>query len=120
MPQKEALLIIQQLVKPVLKGFNTSKLWLEYFKKAHGIREYHINKEGQDVPMMTVKAWLERLPNIAKDYEQCNQWNMDELGLFFETLPNKGFVKKKKCLRREKQGEKRMIMAVLVATDGLM
>ena len=35
---------------------------------------------------MTVKVWLERLPDIVKDYEPRNQWNMDELRLFFETF----------------------------------
>ena len=35
------------------------------------------------VLLLTVKAWLERLPDIIKDNEPCNQWNMDELGLFF-------------------------------------
>ena len=94
MSQEEALLIIQQLELPELKGFNTSKLWSEYFKKAHGIREYHLNKEGQDVPMMTVKAWLERLPNIAKDYEQCNQWDMDDLGLFSKLCQIKDLSRK--------------------------
>ena len=54
--------------------------------KAHGIREYQISGEGVDVPLVTVKARLERLPDIVKDYEPCNQCKMDELRLLFETF----------------------------------
>ena len=66
---------------------------------------------------MTVKVWLERLPNAVKDYEPCNQWNMDELGLFFETLPNKGLVEKEKSSRGGNQSKKRMTIPVFVAAD---
>ena len=99
MLQEEALLIKYQLAKRELEGFNISKGWLESFKEAHEIHEYWIKREGEDVLLVTVKTWLERLPGIVKDYEPCNQLNMDELGLCFETLPNKGLADKKKSLR---------------------
>ena len=35
----------------------------------------------------------------------CNQWNMDELGLFFENLPNKRLVEKKKSSKGGKQSK---------------
>ena len=90
-----ALLIKEHLAKPELEGFNASKRWLECFKKAHGIREYRISGEGEDVPLVTVKAWLERLPNIAKDYEPCNQWNIDKLGLFLKFCRIKDWLRKR-------------------------
>ena len=99
MLQEEALSVKEQLENPELEGVNVSKFWLEYFKKAYGIREYHISEEDQDVPLVTVKVWLKRLPNIVTDHEQCNQWKMDKRGLFFETLSNKGLVKKKESSR---------------------
>ena len=43
---------------------------------------------------------------------------MDELGLFFETLPNKGLVEKIKSSRSEKQSKKSMTIAVFVAASG--
>ena len=43
---------------------------------------------------------------------------MDELGLFFETLPNKGLVEKKKSSRSGKKSKKRMTTAVFVAASG--
>lgn len=74
--------------------------------KDHAIREYWISREGEDAPLMTVKVWLERLPYIAKDYEPCNQWNIDEQGLYFETLLNKGLGEKKKSSRGGKESKK--------------
>ena len=85
MLQEEALLIKEQQAKLDLEGFNALNGWLESFKKGHGIRKYWISGEGENVPLVTVKkSWLERLPDGGKDYETCNQWNMDELGLFLE------------------------------------
>ena len=118
MLQEEALLIKEQLANPALEGFHASYGWLESFKKIHGIREYRICGEGDDVPIVTVKAWLERLPDIIKDYESCNQWNMDELGLFFEALLDKGLVQKKKSSKGGKKSKKRVTVAVFVAVDG--
>ena len=76
MLQKEVLLIKEQLVNPELEGFHASNGWYESLKKINGIREYRLRGEGDDVPVVTVKAWLERFPDIIKDYEPCNQWNM--------------------------------------------
>ena len=117
MLQEEALLIKEQLANPELEDFHASNGWLESFKKIHGIREYRICGEGDDVPIVTVNAWLERLPDIIKDYEPCNQWNMDELGLFFEALPDKRLVQKKKSSRGGKKSKKRMTVVVSVAAD---
>ena len=65
MLQVKTLLIKEHLAKPELEGFNASKEWLESFKKAHGIRVYRISGEGEDIPLVIAKAWLERLPDIV-------------------------------------------------------
>ena len=57
------------MAKPKLEGFNALNGWLKSFKRAHGILEYRISGEGENVPLVTVKAWLERLPDIVKYYE---------------------------------------------------
>ena len=67
---------------------------------------------------MTVKAWLERLPELIKDYSPENIINMDELGLFFKALPTKGLVEKGKKGRGGKQSKKRCTVALFVAADG--
>ena len=84
MLQEEALLIKEQQVKLELEDFNALNGWLGSFRKAHGIRKYWISGKGENVALVTVKTWLERLLDGVKDYEPCNQWNMDELGLLLE------------------------------------
>ena len=67
--QEEALLNPLTLAKPKLEGFNALNGWLKSFKRVYGILEYRISGEGENVPLVTVKAWLERLPDIVKYYE---------------------------------------------------
>ena len=50
------------------------------FKTTYGIR---------DVPITAVKAWVERLSELAKGYSLEDVLKMDKLGLFFKTLPQK-------------------------------
>ena len=56
--------------------------------------------EAGDVPITTVKAWTERLPELIKSY------SLDNLRLFFKTLPRKGLVEKGKKGRGGKQSKK--------------
>ena len=65
---------------PEFDGFHAFNGWLESFKTTYGIR---------DVPITTVKAWVERLPELAKGYSLEDVLKMDKLGLFFKTLPQK-------------------------------
>ena len=50
---------------------------------------------------------MERLPELAKGYSLEDVLNTDELGLFFETLPQKGLIEKGKKGRSGKQSKKR-------------
>ena len=43
----------------------------------------------------TIEAWIERLTELSQEYEPQNILNLDELGLFFKTLPEKGLAEKK-------------------------
>ena len=62
-----------------------------------------ITGEADDIPKITIQSWIERLPELTSGYELRNIWNMDELGLFFKALPEKGLVEKS---RRCKGGKK--------------
>ena len=95
MLQKEALLIKEQLENPELKGFHASNGWLEPFKKIHGIREDRICGEGDDVPIVTVKAWSERLPDIIKDYEPCDHGIWMSLVYFSKPCVTKDWSRRK-------------------------
>ena len=101
--QEEALLMKEKMIEtnPQLDGFHVSKGWLGSFKTTYAIRETTtvISGEVGDVPITTVKAWMERLP--LEDV-----LNMDELGLFCKTLPQKGLVEKEKKGRGRKQSKK--------------
>ena len=54
---------------------------------------------------MTVKAWLERLPDIVNDYQPYHQWNMDERDLFL--IPCRIKEKKKKRNPQEMENKVR-------------
>ena len=43
---------------------------------------------------------------------------MDELGLFFKTLPEKGFVEKSRRCKSDKKSKQRLTAAFFVAVDG--
>ena len=64
----------------------------------YGIRETTtvISGEAGEVPITTVKAWMERLPELVKGYSHEDVLNMDELGLLFKTLPQKELIEKGK------------------------
>ena len=105
---------------PELDDFTASNGWLESFRKSYGIRETttSISGEAGDVDVTTVKAWMERFPEITQGYALKDIINMDELGLFFKTLPQRGLVQKGKKGRGGKQCKKRCTVALFVAADG--
>ncbi|KAJ6636929.1 Tigger transposable element-derived protein 4 [Pseudolycoriella hygida] len=54
--------------------------------------------ESTDVDKEAVNDWYKQLPNILKDFEPDDIFNMDETGLFFKCLPNKTLAdRKEKC-----------------------
>ena len=61
---------------------------------------------------------MKRLPELVKGYSLEDVLNMDELGLFFKTLPQKGLVEKGKKGRGGKQSKKRCTVALFVAANG--
>ena len=59
--------------------------------------------EADEVYTTTLQAWIERLPELSQDYEPRNILNLDELGLFFKTLPEKGLAEKTKKSKDSKK-----------------
>ena len=55
-----------------------------------------------DVPITTVKAWMEGLPELKKGYLPEDILNLNKSGLFLKTPPQKGFVEKEKQRSRWK------------------
>ena len=62
MKQEEALKIKTELNESNLGDFKTSNGWLEHLKKHFGLRQTRVVGEAGDVPITTIKAWVERLP----------------------------------------------------------
>ena len=81
-----------------LDRFPACNGWLESFKTTYGIEETTTTLSGEagDVPITTVKAQMERLPELVKGYSLEDVLNMYELGLFLKTLPQKRLVEKGK------------------------
>ena len=89
--QEEALQMKQRMGEavPELDKFHASDGWLESFMMSYGIRETTTTIVGEavDIPIATVKAWMESLPKCIKGDLPEDILNMDEIGLLFKTLP---------------------------------
>ena len=62
-----------------------------------------ITGESGDVSGSTLSSWKERLPEIVQMYRSEDVWNLDESGVFWQALPDKGFGQR---VRQCKGGEK--------------
>ena len=98
--QEKPLLMKDKMIETnsELDRFPACNGWLESFKTTYGIEETTTTLSGEagDVPITTVKAWMERLPELVKGYSLEDVLNMYELGLFLKTLPQKRLVEKGK------------------------
>ena len=66
----------------------------------------------------TIQAWIEQLLELFQDNEPRNIINLDELGLFFKALPEKGLMEKEKKTKGGKKSKQRMTVMFIVASDG--
>ena len=114
--QEETLLMKEKIIKtkPDRDGFHASNGWLESFRTTYGIRETTsvISGEASDVPITTVKSWMERFPELVKGYSLESVLNVDELGLFLR------HCHRKHLLESERKEEVECTVALFVATNG--
>ena len=101
-----------------MADFKASNGWLEHFKKRFGLRQTRLVGEAGDVPITTIKAWMEPLPEIIQGYSADDIWNTNESGFFFKALPNAGFVKKTKKCKDGKKSKERLTVAFFVSSSG--
>ena len=107
MLQEEALKIKTELNDSKFGDFKASNGLLEHFKKCFDLRKTRKVGEAGNVPITTIKAWMERLPEIIQGCSADDIWNMYELGLFFKALSDTRLAKKtKKCKRGKKLKER--------------
>ena len=58
-----------------------------------------------------MKSWIERIPELVRGYKLEDIWNMDQLRLFFQLLPDKGLIKKAKSKIGGKKAKVRLTVA---------
>ena len=76
------------------------------------------SRNANDVSIPTVKSWIERIPKLVRGYELEDIRNMDELGLFFKLLLDKGLIEKAKSKKCGKKAKVRLAVAFFVNDDG--
>ena len=99
-------------------NFKASNVWFENFKKRFDLRQTRIVGEAGDVPITTIKAWMEWLSEIIQAYSADYIWNMDASELFFKALPDTGFAKKPKKCKSDKKSKERLTVAYFVSSSG--
>ena len=75
MLQEDALKIKTELNDSNLGDFKSSIGWLEHFKKRFGLRQTRIVGQAGNVPITTIKAWMERLPEIILGYSADDMYH---------------------------------------------
>ena len=98
--------------------FKGSNGWLDKWKKGYNIKQMKISGESGDVSGPTVESWKERLPELIEGYSSDDIWNIDETGLFWKALPDRGFGSKGKECKRGKKSKLRFTVAFFVTASG--
>ena len=112
---EKAKQIVKCLGKDDFKGSNG---WLEKWKKRFNIKQLRISGESGDVQGPTVDSWKERLPELVAGYTRDDIRNIDETGLFWKALPDRGFGMKGKECKGGKKSKQRFTVAFFVTASG--
>jgi hypothetical protein len=80
-----------------IENFTASNGWIARFKDQHGLVYKMLAGESAAVDSESTEAWLERLPSLLEGYEQ-RDINADEMGLFYNVLPDRTLVLSKESL----------------------
>ena len=107
--------IAKQIGKPDFKGTNG---WLGKWKARYNIRQATVSGESGGVQLSTVDSWKERLPELVESFKKDDVWNMDETGLFWRALPDKGFGERGKACKGGKKSKIRITVALFVTASG--
>ena len=92
-------------------NINGSRDYFDKFCKRNNIGLQKIYGEAASVPQEKTNKWFKKLPNLIKEYEPKDIFNVDELGLFYRLLPSKTYAEKnKKCFLGKKSKERITIL----------
>ena len=74
------------------EDFSASNGWLDRFRTRYNIAFGTLSGESGDVNESVVEDWSSRLPDITKDYELCDIFNVDETGLYYRAMPTRSMT----------------------------
>jgi len=84
--------------------FKANQNWVERFKQRRGIVCRSINGESAVVDGEVVDNYTNTtLPNLLKDYDPKDVFNMDETGLFLQTLTQSHTTAERRAMPRGKE-----------------
>ena len=106
------------LEKLSIQEFKASNGWLDRWKKKHNIKQLKVCGESGDVSGATIASWKERLPHILNGYSAHNIWNLDETGVFWRALPDKGLSERSKQCRGGKKCKQWITVTFIVNAAG--
>ena len=86
----EALAIAKDLNFP---DFSASNGWLDSFSSRHQLRYSTLHGESAGVDTSVCDQWRQQLPRPCEGYALKDIWNCNETGVFFQSVPNKSFIR---------------------------
>ena len=86
MIQEKALYFAEKLNKPDFKAYSG---WLTRSEICHNISAGVLCDESASVKQEIVMQWTSREPEILRDYDPENIYDMDETAIFYRALPDK-------------------------------
>jgi len=72
-----------------IDNISASSGWVSKFKEQHGLVFKKLAGESAEVSVESTDAWLESLQSLSGGYEPHNVHDADEMGLFFNVLPDR-------------------------------
>jgi hypothetical protein len=71
-----------------IEKFSASNGWISRFNQRHGLVFKKLARESAAVDTNATDLWFERLLKLLEGYEPRDIYNADEMGLFFNCLPD--------------------------------
>ena len=97
-----------------ITDFKASNGWLHRFKTRHNITCLKVCGEAGSVDKDVEEDWLSRVPDIIKDYDLKNIYNMDETGVFYRALPDKSLSVRGQACSGGKKSKDRLTVFLYV------
>jgi len=101
-----------------IDNFSAFNGWVSRFKDWHGLVFKKLAGETAEVSVESTDAWLEILPSLLGGYDPRSVYNADEMGLFFNVLPDRTLAYKGESCHGGKHSNDRLIVPLCVNSDG--